>query len=76
MQTDVARPIISDGEFADRYQRAQALAQAAGLDVLLVNSNEADFSNVRYFSDYWPIFEIAGVLIPPRGEGTIIPCGK
>ena len=72
MKTQLDRPSISDKEFASRFQRAQKLVQAAGLDVLLVNSNEADFTNVRYFSEYWPIFEIAGVLIPPRGAGALL----
>lgn len=58
------RPTISEREFADRLERAQGLVRKAGLDALLVNSNEADLGNVRYFADYWPIFEVAGVLIP------------
>jgi len=52
--------------------KAQELVRERGLDVLLVNSNEAEFANVRYFSNYWPIFEIAGVVIPPRGEPTLL----
>lgn len=43
-----------------------------GLDVLLVNSHEADFSNVRYLSDYWPVFESAGVLVPASGELSLL----
>ncbi len=52
--------------------KAQALIRERGLDILLVNSNEAEFANVRYFSNYWPIFEIAGVVIPPEGEAALI----
>jgi Xaa-Pro aminopeptidase len=48
------------------------LAKEAGYDALLVNSNEADLANVRYFSDYWPIFEIAGVLIPVNGTPALL----
>lgn len=65
---------IPDSEYPDRVRRAQALLADTDLDVLLVNSNEADFANVRYFSKYWPIFEIAGVAIPREGEPTLI-CG-
>lgn len=68
----MAIPEISSTEFVSRFRAAQALVQEAGLDALLVNSNEADFANVRYFADYWPIFETAGVLIPPRGEGVLL----
>ncbi|MBZ0302750.1 MAG: M24 family metallopeptidase [Anaerolineae bacterium] len=42
------------------------------LDLLLVNSNEADFANVRYFSNYWPVFETAGVLIPREGDAILL----
>ena len=65
-------PKISDAEYALRMKKAQKLAAAAGLDVLLVNSNEAEFANVRYFSNYWPIFEIAGVVIPPAGQPVLL----
>ena len=65
-------PMIPDAEFARRFERAQQLVRDAGLDVLVVNSNEADFANVRYFSDYWPIFEIAGVVIPADGPGALL----
>jgi Xaa-Pro aminopeptidase len=37
-----------------------------------VHSNEAEMANVRYFSDYWPIFESAGVLIPADGEPALL----
>ena len=40
-------------------------------DVLLANSNEADFANVRYFSYYWPLFEIAGVAISPDTRASL-----
>ncbi|MCC6239856.1 MAG: aminopeptidase P family protein [Phycisphaerales bacterium] len=65
-------PAISNIEFAQRIERARQLTQAAGYDALLVNSNEADLANVRYFSDFWPIFEIAGVLIPVNGQPALL----
>lgn len=65
-------PRISDAEFAQRIKNAQKLIQEAGLDALLVNSHEADFANVRYFSDYWTLFETAGVLIPAQGEPALL----
>lgn len=65
-------PTISDAEFIARKQRAAELTAKAGYDVLLVNSTEADYANVRYFCDYWPIFEIAGVAIAPAGEACAL----
>jgi len=58
---------IPDEEFAARQKKTQALVKEAGLDALVVHSNEADFANVRYLSDYWPLFESAGVFVPSEG---------
>ncbi len=65
-------PTISDAEFSQRLKRASEAARDRGLDVLLVNSNEADFANVRYFSNYWTLFEIAGVAIAPSGDAALL----
>lgn len=65
-------PRISDAEFAARLSRTARLTGEAGLDVLIVHSNEADFANVRYLSDYWPLFESAGVLIAPNGQSRLL----
>lgn len=59
-------------EFRDRQVRVQRKVRDRGLDALLVHSNEADFANVRYLSDYWPIFESAGVLVPADGDPILL----
>jgi len=65
-------PRISDPEFQARIARTAQLTAEAGLDVLIVHSNEADFANVRYLSDYWPLFESAGVLVAPNGQVRLL----
>jgi len=70
--TKMSIPTIPNDEFAARRKRAAELTAEAGYDVLLVNSTEADYANVRYFCDYWPIFEIAGVAISPAGEACTL----
>lgn len=70
--TPGTQPSISDAEFAARAARVQQAVGERGLDVLLVNSNEADFANVRYLSDYWPLFESAGVVVAPSGPPTLL----
>lgn len=67
-----AQPTISDAEFAQRGERLQAIVADEALDVLLVNASESDFANVRYLSDYWPVFESAGVIVPPSGSLTLL----
>jgi Xaa-Pro aminopeptidase len=64
--------LLPDSEFQKRWQRTQQLVREKGLDVLIAHSNEADFANVRYLCDYWPIFETAGVIVPARGEPALI----
>jgi Xaa-Pro aminopeptidase len=65
-------PTIGDREFVKRGERLQSLVASNGLDALLVNGSESDFANVRYLSDYWPVFEFAGVLVPPEGPLTLL----
>ena len=59
---------IPDSEFKERQRKVQEKVREKGLDIAIVHSHEADFANVRYLSDYWPIFETAGVLIPNQGD--------
>jgi Xaa-Pro aminopeptidase len=66
------RIIIPENEYLERVQKAVPLIKAAGIDVLVANSNEADYSNVRYFSAYWPLFEMGGVAIAPSGKAALM----
>ena len=63
---------IPDNEYKERAQRAAELIKKAGLDVLIVNSNEADYANARYFSGFWPLFERCGVAIAPSGDAALM----
>jgi len=63
---------IPDHEYQERIQKAAKLVAEAGLDVLIVNSNEADYANARYFSGFWPLFERAGVAIAPTGKAALM----
>lgn len=63
---------ISSWEFEERVRRIQRELDSRGLDAVVVHSNEADFANVRYLSDYWPAFESAGVVVPRDGEPILL----
>lgn len=63
---------ISDEEFRNRILRTQECMREEGLDFLLCYGNEAEPQFVRYYSDYWPSFETAGVLIPAEGEPALL----
>jgi Xaa-Pro aminopeptidase len=66
------RICIPEAEYQERIQKAAKLVEQHGLDVLVVNSNEADYANVRYFSNFWPLFETAGVAISPQGKAALM----
>ena len=66
------RPMIPVEEYAERRARAATLMAEAGYDVLVGNGTEADASVVRYFSAYWPLFEMGGVAIAPDGRSALM----
>jgi Xaa-Pro aminopeptidase len=63
---------IPDSEFSERLKATAEKVRAMGLDALIVHSNEADFANVRYLSDYWPLFESAGVFVLPDARAALL----
>ena len=68
----MARICIPDYEYKERVQRCAAILVREGLDVLIVNGNEADYANPRYFSGFWPLFERAGVAIAANGAAALM----
>lgn len=68
----MARICIPNYEYKERVARAAAILQREGLDALIVNGNEADYANPRYFSGFWPLFERAGVAISATGEAALM----
>ncbi len=63
---------IPDAEYKERIKKAAKLIAEKELDVLIVNSSEADFANARYFSGFWPLFERAGVAISAAGNAALM----
>jgi Xaa-Pro aminopeptidase len=63
---------IPEYEYAERREKAASLVREMNLDVLVVNSTESDFANVRYFSGFWPLFERAGVAISATGQSALL----
>lgn len=64
--------MIPEQEYFDRIAKAAKLVGEAGLDVLISNCTEADYSFVRYFTNFWPLFETAGVAIAPNGKAALM----
>lgn len=66
------KPKISDLEFKQRILNTQEMMKKKNFDLLLAYGNEAEPQYVRYYSNYWPSFESAGVLIPQKGEPILL----
>ncbi|MBR5543225.1 MAG: aminopeptidase P family protein [Oscillospiraceae bacterium] len=65
-------PKIPLSEYKERVKKVQSAMKAEGYDFILSYGNEAEPQYVRYFSNYWPSFETAGVLIPQEGEPQLL----
>lgn len=63
---------IPDHEYKERVTRAAKILQREKLDAMIVNSNEADYANARYFSGFWPLFESSGVAISASGDAALM----
>lgn len=65
-------PCIPLNEYKERVVKVQDAMKKEGYDILLCYGNEAEPQYVRYFTNYWPSFETAGVLIPAEGEPLLL----
>lgn len=65
-------PRIPLSEFKERIEKVQEMMKKEGYDLILTYGNEAEPQYVRYFSNYWPSFETAGVLIAAEGEPMLL----
>ena len=63
---------IPGQEYKQRAEKAAAILRREKLDALIVNGNEADYANTRYFSGYWPLFERCGVALGANGEAALM----
>jgi Xaa-Pro aminopeptidase len=64
--------ILKQIDFSQRIEAAREIVKKNRLDAIVVFSTECEPAQVRYFSDYWPSFETAAVLIPAKGDPALI----
>ena len=69
MHGDIKIPL---NEYKERAQKAAAILRREELDALIVNGNEADYANTRYFSGFWPLFERCGVAVGANGDAALM----
>jgi Xaa-Pro aminopeptidase len=62
---------ISRQEFLGRIERIQNAIADEGLDALMVYGDEYRKEQLRYVSNFWPIFERGACFIPQRGNAIL-----
>lgn len=63
---------IPRGEFHERLLRIQQLLDEQQLDALIVYGDEYRKEQLRYVSNYWPIFERGAAVIPRHGDAILL----
>ena len=59
-------------EFAARVERLKIMMRENELQACLIYGDEYRKENLRYMSNYWPLFERGAVIIPLIGEPIVI----
>lgn len=63
---------IPKAEFQRRIKNIRNLMERDGIDAMLVYGDEYRKENLRYVSNYWPIFERGALLIGKLDEPTLL----
>ena len=63
---------IPKSEFVLRAKKLQELMDKNKIDFIITFGSEAEPQYVRYFSNYWPSFETAGVFISRVGDPILL----
>ncbi len=66
------KPIIPKTEFIQRIERIRTKMAACGLDAMLVYGDEYRKENLRYVSNYWPIFERGAMALGKTGDPIVL----
>ena len=66
------KPRIPKSEFETRLQNIRKEMSSAGVKVLLVYGDEFRRENLRYVSNYWPIFDRGMFIATPEGEPIVL----
>lgn len=66
------KPILKKEDYMERIGAMARKAEEKGLDAVLIFANEAEPANVRYFTNYRPIFESTAIVISRSGEAVLL----
>ncbi|MBP1991038.1 M24 family metallopeptidase [Paenibacillus eucommiae] len=63
---------IAKPEFAARVENLRTLMKERNIEACLIYGDEYRKENLRYISNYWPLFERGAVIVPLEGEPIVI----
>ncbi|BBI32887.1 M24 family metallopeptidase [Cohnella abietis] len=63
---------IPKEEFAARVEKLKELMKEKEMQACLIYGDEYRKENLRYMSNYWPLFERGAVMVPLTGEPFVI----
>jgi Xaa-Pro aminopeptidase len=63
---------ISEQEFAERAEKLKALMRESGIQACLIYGDEYRKENLRYISNYWPLFERGAAIVSLTGDPIVI----
>ena len=66
------KPKISKGEFERRISKIRIYLEQNNIDAILIYGDEYRKENLRYVSNYWPIFERGAMLLGRNGEPIVL----
>ena len=69
------RMSIQRSEYDERVKRVQEAMQQKDIDIYIVHGCECEGANVRYLTDFWAVFDFAGVIIPKEGKPIFLTGG-
>ncbi len=64
--------ILTEEDYILRKKKIQNSLKIEELDAVIIASNEAEPANVRYFTNYCPVFETCALIIPMEGEAILL----
>lgn len=63
---------IQEAEYKKRIQRIQNILKEKKIDLFIAFGTDSEPQNIIYFSNFWPAFETASVVIPVEGEPILV----
>lgn len=66
------KPRISKKEFSERLERIRVKMREAGVQAIFIYGDEFRRENLRYVSNYWPIFDRGAFLALLEGEPMVL----